>query len=137
MSSNSNAYEAENANTETTVRPTQSKPKGHCEEQLPIGEVSDDNDAVGDSQAGFSKTPGDYEPQEEDGPNTKAQDKDASIVKPATSKQSSTESKDKEGAVKKGARKLSSYAQANFRKLKIKNKNSKAKGNGRFGRRRG
>lgn len=39
--------------------------------------------------------------------------------------------------VKKAARKISATAHANFRKLKIKNKNSKANGrNGRFGRRR-
>lgn len=38
----------------------------------------------------------------------------------------------KEGLVKKAARKISASAHANFRKLKIKNKNSKAKG--RFGR---
>ena len=37
--------------------------------------------------------------------------------------------------IKKAARKISATAHANFRKLKIKNKNSKANGRGRFGRR--
>ena len=41
----------------------------------------------------------------------------------------------KEGVVKKAVRKVSASAHANFRKLKIKNKNSKAGGRGgRFGR---
>ena len=40
-----------------------------------------------------------------------------------------------ENVVKRAARKISATAHANFCKLKIKNKNSKAKGGGRFGRR--
>ena len=39
------------------------------------------------------------------------------------------------GRLKKAARKISASAHANFCKLKIKNKNSKANGRGRFGRR--
>lgn len=39
------------------------------------------------------------------------------------------------GVIKKAARKVSATAHANFKKLKIKNKNSKANGRGRFGRR--
>ncbi|KAK4956156.1 hypothetical protein LTR28_005902 [Elasticomyces elasticus] len=41
----------------------------------------------------------------------------------------------KENVVKKAARMISAQAHANYRKLKIKNKNSKANGRGRFGRR--
>ncbi|KAK6006717.1 hypothetical protein QM012_005725 [Aureobasidium pullulans] len=40
-----------------------------------------------------------------------------------------------DGIVKKTAKKISATAHANFRKLNIKNKNSKANGRGRFGRR--
>lgn len=42
----------------------------------------------------------------------------------------------REGLVQKAKKKISATAHANFRALKIKNKNSKAKGGGRFGRRR-
>ena len=41
-----------------------------------------------------------------------------------------------EGTVKKVARKVSASAHANYRRLKIKSKNSKGQGKGRFGRRR-
>lgn len=40
-----------------------------------------------------------------------------------------------DGPVKRAARKISAGAHANFRKLKIKNQNTKANGRGRFGRR--
>ncbi len=55
--------------------------------------------------------------------------------KPAAQTSSGHRTKDTEATeskVKKGVRKVTAYAHANFRKLKIKNKNSKAKG--RFGR---
>jgi len=39
-----------------------------------------------------------------------------------------------DGIVKKAAKKISATAHANFRRLNIKNKNSKANGRGRFGR---
>jgi DNA replication regulator SLD2 len=39
-----------------------------------------------------------------------------------------------DGIVKKAARKISATAHANFRRLNIKNQNTKAKGRGRFGR---
>ena len=41
-----------------------------------------------------------------------------------------------EGTMKKVARKVSASAHANYRRLKIKSKNSKGQGKGRFGRRR-
>ena len=41
-----------------------------------------------------------------------------------------------EGTVKKAARKVSASVHANYRRLKIKSKNSKGQGKGRFGRRR-
>ena len=41
-----------------------------------------------------------------------------------------------EGTVKKAARKVSASAHANYRRLKIKSKNSKGQGKGHFGRRR-
>ena len=41
-----------------------------------------------------------------------------------------------EGTIKKAARKVSASAHANYRRLKIKSKNSKGQGKGRFGRRR-
>ena len=41
-----------------------------------------------------------------------------------------------EGTIKKAARKVSASVHANYRRLKIKSKNSKGQGKGRFGRRR-
>ena len=41
-----------------------------------------------------------------------------------------------EGTIKKAARKVSASAHANYRRLKIKSKNSKGQGKGRFGHRR-
>ncbi|KAI5806217.1 DNA replication/checkpoint protein [Geopyxis carbonaria] len=74
----------------------------------------------------------------------KAADKDVSTAATAAAKKQSLAAKGKEAAakgkevVKKAARKISGAAHAhmNFRKLNIKNKNSKGKGGGRFGRRR-
>ena len=51
-------------------------------------------------------------------------------------KDSATETDAKSGGViKRAARKISATAHANFCRLKIKNKNSKANGRGKFGRR--
>lgn len=65
---------------------------------------------------------------------------DGEASAPAKAKKKSKPAKDREkdqedGVVKKAVRKVSASAHANFRKLKIKNKNSKAGGRGgRFGR---
>jgi len=49
--------------------------------------------------------------------------------------ESQSQQKDSAGTIKKAVRKISAAAHANYCKLKIKNKDSKAKGRGRFGRR--
>ena len=51
-----------------------------------------------------------------------------------TQSPSSTKHEKPANVVKRAARKIKASAHANFCKLKIKNKNSKAKGGGRFGR---
>ena len=52
-----------------------------------------------------------------------------------TDKDNASKSSKSDGIVKKTAKKISATAHANFRKLNIKNKNSKANGRGRFGKR--
>ena len=59
----------------------------------------------------------------------------ASKVEKSSVKEKGATSKDDVKENDKGRRKISAQAHANFRKLKIKNRNSKANGRGRFGRR--
>ncbi|KAK8154882.1 DNA replication regulator SLD2 [Phyllosticta citrichinensis] len=65
---------------------------------------------------------------EHDEKRTKSQSKPPS--KAAAAADTKKDAKDKDGIVKRAARKVSATAHANFRALKIKNKNSKAKGAG-------
>jgi len=109
------------------------------------GESDADDDVVAETQltgaapaATSTRTQAGDESGSEYGGNdgeTEAPVKAKNKPKPAKKKEKEKEG-EKEGVVKKAVRKVSASAHANFRKLKIKNKNSKASGRGgRFGRR--
>lgn len=89
-----------------------------------------------DTQDALSETVAeDNDPEYQDSPTTqeKKEGRPESSSKPNLANGKDV-AKAKEGVVKKAARMISAQAHANFRALKIKNKNSKAKGGGRFGR---
>ncbi|KAI5238614.1 hypothetical protein E4T42_08942 [Aureobasidium subglaciale] len=86
-----------------------------AETQLP--EALDDIDSGADSDAAYSDTEAKRKRQ-----LTKTTTADTETVSKGN------------GIIKKAAKKISATAHANFRKLNIKNKNSKANGRGRFGR---
>ncbi|OBW64577.1 MAG: SPRY-domain-containing protein [Aureobasidium pullulans] len=90
-----------------------------AETQLPDCPLDDISDA--DSDAAYS--------------DTEAKRKRQLTKTTTTDKDDVSKSSKGDGIVKKAARKISATAHANFRALKIKNKNSKANGRGRFGRR--
>ena len=90
-----------------------------AETQLPDHPLDDISDA--DSDAAYS--------------DTEAKRKRQLTKTTTTDNDDASKSSKPDGIVKKTARKISATAHANFRALKIKNKNSKASGRGRFGRR--
>lgn len=90
-----------------------------AETQLPDHPLDDISDA--DSDAAYS--------------DTEAKRKRQLTKATTTDNDDASKSSKPDGIVKKTARKISATAHANFRALKIKNKNSKASGRGRFGRR--
>ncbi|TIA48206.1 hypothetical protein D6C77_09988 [Aureobasidium pullulans] len=90
-----------------------------AETQLPDHPLDDISDA--ESDAAYS--------------DTEAKRKRQLTKTTTTDNHDASKSSKPDGIVKKTARKISATAHANFRALKIKNKNSKASGRGRFGRR--
>ncbi|KAG9941598.1 hypothetical protein KCU85_g9514, partial [Aureobasidium melanogenum] len=90
-----------------------------AETQLP--DAVNDVDSDADSDAAYS--------------DTEAKRKRQLTKSTTTDKDDASKSSKSDGIVKKAAKKISATAHANFRKLNIKNKNSKAKGRGRFGKR--
>ncbi|KAG9566709.1 hypothetical protein KCU71_g4260, partial [Aureobasidium melanogenum] len=90
-----------------------------AETQLP--DALNDIDSDADSDAAYS--------------DTEAKRKRQLTKTTTTDKDDASKSSKSDGIVKKAAKKISATAHANFRKLNIKNKNSKAKGRGRFGKR--
>jgi len=89
-----------------------------AETQLPG--TLDDIDSDADSDAAYS--------------DTEAKRKRQLTKTTNVDKEDASKSSKGDGIVKKTAKKISATAHANFRRLNIKNKNSKASGRGRFGR---
>jgi DNA replication regulator SLD2 len=128
------------------VRPVVAKPKTPGEEQdedeqsVP-SDIENGEDPVVDPDA-YSESGSDYEEVDEEGdPKPKRSKKTVSEDVATTAKKEKKKGVVEKGkeAVKKAVRKISANAHShmNFRKLNIKNKNSKAKGRGgRFGGRR-
>ncbi|KAH0088150.1 hypothetical protein KCU96_g9050, partial [Aureobasidium melanogenum] len=90
-----------------------------AETQLP--DALNDIDSDADSDAAYS--------------DTEAKRKRQLTKTTTMDKDDASKGSKSDGIVKKAAKKISATAHANFRKLNIKNKNSKAKGRGRFGKR--
>lgn len=128
--------------TNSTVRPVTHKPKPSTAQQDPTG-TSDSEDAAdtaivpetqlaapldmsSDSESDFSAS--------ESQARKKLKKLPAPVVKDVVAAAGSNGTEKEEGVVKKAAKKISASAHANFRKLKIKNQNSKAGGR-RFGKR--
>lgn len=119
----------------TTVRPVTHKPKKADPPPQPEPQPNNDKDdeAVAESQ---------YQVQPLDVPSDFFDESDYSdseakvrkVQSQATNKSAVGSTDKPEGPIKKAARMISAGAHANFRRLKIKNQNSKAKGRGRFGR---
>ncbi|CAD0094818.1 unnamed protein product [Aureobasidium mustum] len=99
--------------------PTSDNEGNVAETQLPAALNDIDSDA--DSDAAYS--------------DTEAKRKRQLTKTTTTDKDNASKSSKSDGIVKKTAKKISATAHANFRKLNIKNKNSKANGRGRFGKR--
>lgn len=128
------------------VRPVVAKPKTPGEEQdddeqsVP-SDIENGEDPVADPDA-YSESGSDYEEVDEEGdPKPKRSKKTVSEDVATAAKKEKKKGVVEKGkeAVKKAVRKISANAHShmNFRKLNIKNKNSKAKGRGgRFGGRR-
>jgi len=110
------------------MRPVAKKVQDHLVVPEDVDE-DDNDDAVQETQR-LEDMPSDIEDASEDEYNGAQGTKQ--------NPQASAKSKEKPAVEKKAPtkRKVKPDAHANYRALKIKNKNSKAKGNGRFGRRR-
>lgn len=132
------------ANPALTVRPVRTKPS-----RLPATEPSDeDDDAVPETQAATTNPTHDatdeaYGTASDDDCLSDASDASHTTKKHGTTSKprpeaeltaSKDKAKDATVAVKKAGRKVNEQAHANYCRLKIKNKNSKANGRGRFGR---
>ncbi|KAH0284328.1 hypothetical protein M436DRAFT_49780 [Aureobasidium namibiae CBS 147.97] len=98
--------------------PTSDNEGNVAETQLP--DTLDDIDSDAESDAAYS--------------DTEAKRKRQLAKTTTVDKEDASKSSKGDGIVKKAAKKISATAHANFRRLNIKNKNSKANGRGRFGR---
>lgn len=120
------------------VRPVLHKPK-KADARQPDGadkeDCEDDDDVVAETQL-HPATLVDHDDDESDYGTSAASDtrtKNKQAVQPA--QETSQSANDGKGTIRKAVRMISAGAHANFRKLNIKNQNTKAKGRGRFGRR--
>ncbi|WPH00178.1 Hypothetical protein R9X50_00300100 [Acrodontium crateriforme] len=115
------------------MRPVLHKPGKEGSSTVPVEE----DEVVAETQP-KSKNSRDADQRNEDSNASDYEDVDEP-ASPARDKQVKQQQKialkEQEHAAKKPGRKVNPLAHANFRKLKIKNKNSKANGRGRFGRR--
>ncbi|KIW05606.1 uncharacterized protein PV09_03477 [Verruconis gallopava] len=103
------------------MRPVAKKVQPQQSRQPEIERDSDGGEVVGETKLSDEDVPSDLE-RTFDGENDESKDAKDSSKEPEVTK--------------RGARKTRPDAHANYRALKIKNKNSKAKGRGRFARRR-
>jgi DNA replication regulator SLD2 len=145
-----------------TVRPVQVKPEpepkpddalseddnvpaGVAESQIPsaegevLGEVSEDGDEDAGSCYDSDASDASQITKKKAKRKMKAGSTEAKSAQGGKSKADSKSSESKtekagEGKFRKTVRKFNEQAHANYRRLKIKNKNSKANGRGRFGR---
>ncbi|KAI4748438.1 hypothetical protein E4T50_01238 [Aureobasidium sp. EXF-12298] len=101
---------------------------------------ADQPDTTSDNEENVAETqfPGDLEDVDSDSDTGAYSDTEAKrkrqLTKTTADKEDASKSSKGDGIVKKAAKKISATAHANFRRLNIKNKNSKANGRGRFGR---
>lgn len=103
---------------------------------------ADQPDTTSDNEENVAETqfPGDLEDVDSDSDtgaaysDTEAKRKRQLTKTTTADKDDASKSSKGDGIVKKAAKKISATAHANFRRLNIKNKNSKANGRGRFGR---
>lgn len=117
-----------------TVRPVHSKPTAPAETTEDLSEAESISNAIADTQRNDDKDPSSGSEYDSDASDVSVSAKQSK--KSASSKTTNLTAKPEEGKFKKAVRKVNEAAHANYRRLKIKNKNSKANGRGRFGRRR-
>lgn len=120
------------------VRPVTHKPKKPDSQVHPDSADEEDLEAVAETQLPDVTLPKrDDDDSESDYSDTEAklQRAQSKLNAKAAAKAPSISTKETEGPIKRAARMISAGAHANFRKLKIKNQNTKANGRGRFGRR--
>ena len=119
------------------MRPvTHRAPKAATTQNQPIPEVEQDREVVADTQLAIATIPEDFD-DESDYSDTEAklQRSEAKAAQLSAGNAVASSTNDTEGVLKKTGRKISALAHTNFRRLKIRNQNSKAGGGRRFGRR--
>ncbi|KAI6844563.1 hypothetical protein KC315_g6844 [Hortaea werneckii] len=124
------------------MRPVMHRPKKAAEldtvnEEDEVGDqVVEETQLAAGASAREGRSDDDYD---SGGEGEEASDSEAAVARKRGRQKDSDPQKDKQGKASNGekstGKKISATAHANFRALKIKNKNSKAGGRGRFGRR--